>query len=247
VDAHTAAELIAINRQFYQRLASEFSGTRRRLQPGALHIIETIPTQARILDLGCGNGNLALHLARRGFAGSYTGMDFSPELLHEARMPNLPDAAFDFQIADLSQPGWESILGRSKFQPPFDCVLAFAVLHHLPGSDLRRQVVSTIHSLLGPSALFVFSVWQFLSSPRLRQRILPWESAGLSPYDVDPGDYLLDWRSGGYGLRYVHHFEVTELEALAAQTGFSRVDSFLRDGENHRLGLYQVWTPDGSK
>jgi SAM-dependent methyltransferase len=247
MDAHTAAELIAINRQFYQRLAREFSGTRRRLQPGVLHIIKTIPAQARILDLGCGNGNLALHLAKQGFAGCYTGLDFSPELLHEARMPSLPEATFDFQIADLSQPGWESILGRSKFQPPFDYVLAFAVLHHLPGSDLRRQVVSTVHSLLAPSALFVFSVWQFLSSPRLHQRILPWESAGLSPNDVDAGDYLLDWRGGGYSLRFVHHFEAAELDALAAQTGFSLVDSFPSDGENHHLGLYQVWTPAGSK
>jgi hypothetical protein len=29
---------------------------------------------------------------------------------------------------------------------------------------------------------------------------------GLSANDVDPGDYLLDWRSGGEGLRYIHHF-----------------------------------------
>jgi len=237
----TAAALVTINRQFYQRLAKEFSATRLRLQPGVQRILASIPNQARILDIGCGNGTLALYLVDRGFNGSYIGLDFSLELLEEARACAFPYSAFAFQPGDLSQIGWEKGLGHSKGFPPFDYVLAFAVLHHLPGSELRRQVVSTVRSLLAPSAQFIHSEWQFLNSSRLRLRLQPWDSAGLSADDVEAGDYLLDWRRGGFSLRYVHYFDTAELESLAAQTGFNIRQTFLADGENHRLGLYQVW------
>jgi hypothetical protein len=42
-------------------------------------------------------------------------------------------------------------------------------------------------------------------------------------------------------LRYAHHFSAEELGQLAAKTGFSVEESFLSDGENGRLGLYQTW------
>ena len=64
---------------------------------------------------------------------------------------------------------------------------------------------------------------------------------GLSSEDIDPGDYLLDWRRGGHGFRYVHHFSQDELLSLAEKTGFKVVESYLSDGEGGNLGLYQVW------
>ena len=85
------------------------------------------------------------------------------------------------------------------------------------------------------------SNWQFLSSEKLKSRIQDWEKAGLSPVQVDEDDYLLDWRAGGPGLRYVHHFSEAELRALAAASGFQVTETFYSDGRNHRLGLYQVW------
>jgi hypothetical protein len=69
----------------------------------------------------------------------------------------------------------------------------------------------------------------------------PWNTIGLSESDVDPGDYLLDWRQGGQGVRYVHHFSQAELEELAEAAGYEVIESYLSDGENGRLGLYQVW------
>jgi len=100
-----------------------------------------------------------------------------------------------------------------------------------------------LHSALAPSGVFHLSNWQFLNSPRLTQRIQPWERLGLHPEDVDPGDYLLDWRSGGAGLRYVHHFSEAELAALARETSFSVEETFYSDGKEGSLGLYQAWRP----
>ena len=253
MDNAIATKLLTLNRQFYQTFADQFSATRMRLQPGVGRILETIPTEASILDLGCGNGELARELARRGHRGPYLGLDFSAELLDVAREGVAGHSNFAFAQADLADSDWgdsvfsvqcsvfsvqSSVGGRQSL---FNIILAFAALHHLPGRAIRRQTLTQIRSLLAPGGRFIHSNWQFLNSERLRARIQPWEGAGLTAAEVDSGDYLLDWRRGGYGLRYVHHFSEAELSSLAEETGFEIVKTFYSDGEGGNLGLYQVW------
>jgi SAM-dependent methyltransferase len=120
-------------------------------------------------------------------------------------------------------------------------ITAFATLHHIPSVEMRLGILRTVKSLLKPGGRFILSNWQFLNSEKLKSRIQPWSKVGLSNDDVDEGDYLLDWRSGGAGLRYAHHFSVEELVGLAEQAQMRVIDSFLSDGDSGRLGLYQVW------
>ena len=192
-----------------------------------------------ILDLGCGNGELARELGRQDYQGQYVGLDFSEGLLDEARrgQPEGPQAVF--KQADLSASSWSKELPAQSFQ----AALAFAVLHHLPGLELRRQILRRVHDMLRPGGFFILSNWQFLNSPRMKARIQPWQAAGLSAAQVEPGDFLLDWRQGGTGLRYVHHFSLEELQLLAVETAFEMLDSFLSDGENNQLSIYQIWKP----
>jgi tRNA (uracil-5-)-methyltransferase TRM9 len=235
VNPTTLSRLLELNRQFYQTFALQFSATRQRLQPGVRRILEQIKPTEKLLDLGCGNGELARQLTRRGYTGLYTGLDFSSALLEQACVDQPTN--FRFLQADLSSTDWDAPLQGGQY----DIVMAFAVLHHLPGLELRIQVLHKVNSLLQQGGRFIHSEWQFLNSPRLRTRVQPWEAIGLSASDVDPDDYLLDWRRGGQGLRYVHHFSEGELEQLAEAAGFKVIQSFLSDGENGRLGLYQVW------
>ncbi len=141
--------------------------------------------------------------------------------------------------ADLSAPGWEKRLPQSTYS----IILAFAVLHHIPSQTLRLEILKTARRRLAPGALFIHSEWQFLNSPRLHARIVPWEAAGIPSDQVEAGDYLIDWRAGGTGLRYVHSFTEAELSRLAAEAGFAIQESFYADGENGRLGIYQIWKP----
>jgi SAM-dependent methyltransferase len=168
------------------------------------------------------------------------GVDFSPDLIDEAKRRvdvQPPGFTCQFTQADLAAPGWEAAISGG----PFEAVLALAVLHHLPGRELRIHTVRKVRGMLSSAGRFIHSEWQFLNSPRLRLRIQPWEAIGLDGSQVDPGDYLLDWRHGGSGLRYVHYFNADELADLAQKTGFHIGDSFLSDGEGGDLGLYQVW------
>lgn len=239
MDEATISHLLDLNRRFYQSFANQFADTRGRVQPGVRQILGTLGRTASILDLGCGNGQLLRELAREDFQGRYVGLDSSAELLAHARK-NIPAGVNATLLqADLASAEWDKSLPESQFE----VILAFATLHHLPGARLRRQVLYKVRAQIDPKGRFVHSEWQFLNSPRLRKRIQAWEKAGLSEVDVDPGDYLLDWRRGGYGLRFVHHFTEQELESLAEETGFSIVDAFYSDGETGNLGLYQVWKP----
>jgi SAM-dependent methyltransferase len=239
MNAVTVSKLIDLNRQFYQSFAQQFAATRRRLQPGVLAILEGIPNDADILDLGCGNGELAHQLASRAHGGIYQGLDFSAELVNLAQANVTAPLQATFYVADLTSGDWDDQISALEF----DRVFAFAVLHHIPGAHLRQEVLQKVRGHLKSRGCLFLSLWQFLNSPRLRARVQPWESVGLSKDDVDPGDYLLDWRHGGYALRYVHHFNQEELGTLAQETGFQVRETFHSDGEGGILGLYQSWEP----
>lgn len=228
--------LLDINDQFYQSFGAEFSATRARIQPGVGKIIDRLEGHEHILDLGCGNGELARQLANRSHEGSYTGLDFSLPLLAAAQKQ--PDTfTVNFLQADLTSKDWDTILPTDNYQ----MIFSFAALHHIPSKQLRLQIMEKIYRLLKDEGKFIHSNWQFLNSLRLRARVQPWQMAGINPQDVESGDYLLDWKRGGHGLRYVHHFEEEELSRLAEETGFTISESFYSDGQGGRLGLYQIW------
>ena len=247
MDASVVARLLDLNREFYQKFGPAFAATRRRIQPGVRRVIASLPVGARLLDLGCGPGALALELDRLWPAGSYLGLDASEELLAAARqaLRQAKPGGVDirFARADLADPGWVELAAAQ----PIDACLAFAVLHHLPGADLRERLLRQVNELLPESGLFIHSEWQLQHSPRLRARLQPWSAVGLSEADVDPGDVLIDWRftlpgqPEQVGLRYVHIFTQEELAELAARSGFAVRETFESDGEGGRLGLYQVW------
>ncbi|MCJ7626273.1 MAG: class I SAM-dependent methyltransferase, partial [Anaerolineaceae bacterium] len=248
VDIETIEHLLELNRRFYQTFGGAFAATRRRIQTGVKLAIDRLPDDGIWLDIGCGSGALAqqllMHTRRRG---RYVGLDFSSSLLEEARKTVAVEPAGAFKVeflqADLSDPTWEDILGDVSF----DVVLAFAVLHHLPGFDLRVRLMRQIREHLSPAGCFIHSEWQFQHSERLMARRVPWNTVGIADQDVETGDTLLDWRSSlpgqkeKVGLRYVHLFTRAELLKLAETSGFKIVDEFESDGKGGRLGLYQVW------
>lgn len=234
--AEVTQQLLNINREFYQSFGEDFSATRGRIQPGVRSILERLAGSERILDLGCGNGELARQLAKQGHRGAYTGLDFSPPLLMAAgEQPGRFQV--EFQQADLSDPDWDKDLPAGGYERVF----AFAALHHIPSEELRLQILHKVARLLNKQGQVIHSEWQFMNSPRLRERIQPWQAAGINEKELDPGDTLMDWRLGGHGLRYVHHFNEEELSRLAEATGFRILETFFSDGQGGNLGLYQIW------
>ncbi len=237
MNSTTVQRLLKINREFYNRFGDQFSATRQRLQPGVRKILETIQADVSVLDLGCGNGNFLRELSVRGHKAALLGVDFSLPLLRDAESA----PGVEFREVDLSQ--LSVVSGQLTVEGGWDVITMFATLHHIPSTEIRLDILKAVRKLLNKDGKFILSNWQFLNSKKLTARIQPWDRVGLADEDLDEGDYLLDWRSGGEGLRYAHQFSARELLGLAEQAGMRVTDSFLSDGDGGNLGLYQVWAP----
>ena len=237
MNSTTAQRLLKINREFYNRFGDQFSATRQRLQPGVRKILETIQADVSVLDLGCGNGNFLRELSVRGHKAALLGVDFSLPLLRDAESA----PGVEFREVDLDQ--LSVVSGQLAVEGGWDVITMFATLHHIPSTEIRLDILRTVRKLIKDDGKFILSNWQFLNSEKLRSRIQPWGRVSINESDLDEGDYLLDWRSGGEGLRYAHQFSARELLGLAEQAGMRVTDSFLSDGDGGNLGLYQVWAP----
>jgi tRNA (uracil-5-)-methyltransferase TRM9 len=139
-----------------------------------------------------------------------------------------------FLMADVTSPDWAELLRRFA---PFELAVAFALLHHIPGSELRLHILRELHSLLSPGGILIMSNWQFMHNERLRGRIVPWQALAIDEQAVETGDSLLEWKRGGTGYRYVHEFSTHEVESFSEQSGFLVLDQFRAD---EGLNLFSV-------
>ena len=248
MDNQTSKKLIDLNFQFYQIFSVSFSSTRFSVQPGVKKTVTdyilkpTFPNNCSLLDIGCGNGGLARYLGTTPYNGKYLGVDNSPALLEfSSNIPLTDKFSPSFQVKDITSLDWITQLAGSTF----DRIVSFAVMHHIPGIDLRDKVFQSIRSLIAADGIFIHSHWQFMNNAKLARRVIPWEKIGLSTSQLDSGDTLLDWRAeeGKTGYRYVHLFTEAELLPYAERSGFKVIDSFFSDGREGNLALYQVWQP----
>ena len=239
------AQLLTLNRHFYTIVGADFDRTRQGLPSGMVQLAARLQrpgTAQRLLDAGCGNGRLARALAQAGVQGAYLGIDADAGLLQVAgeQARDLPGLAVEFRATDLATPGWQQAVSD---RAPFDAVISLAVLHHFPGLALRQRLVADLASLLAPGGVLALSTWQFLAAERIADKVVPWSTLGLDPADVEPGDALLPWNQGAHALRYVHHLDLPEIEALAAATNLRIQDTWQADGKEGNLSLYVLLTP----
>ena len=230
MDDATRRRLAAINHEFYSTVAAEFD--RSRAQPWAgwqplLPHLTALPPQARVLDLGCGNGRFELYLRQHLGATRYTGVDYSPEMLRIARS-RLPDA--QLMTRDL--------VSEAPPAGPFDLVVCFGLLHHIPGKTQRQALIRALAQSLAPGGLLTFVTWRFADFARLRERIVPWP-AELAD-QVEPHDHLLDWRRGAYALRYCHHFDEAEHRALVRTSGLNELAGWCADGPDNAANRFSL-------
>lgn len=236
MDSETVNKLLALNHTFYAQFSADFSDSRSSERFNIEPFREYLKDGIRLLDAGCGNGRLASTLQDAGYTLDYVGIDGSAELVAyaEKRRTGLTSVRAEFRVVDLTAAHWGESLSDVA---PFDVVVSLAVLHHIPALERRAHVLREIRPLLQPGGTLVLSNWQFTHSDRLRRKIISWDTVELDESQVEPNDYLLDWKRGGTGYRYVHLIDPQEIKQLAAAADFRVVNQFYADAD---LNLFSI-------
>jgi SAM-dependent methyltransferase len=155
-------------------------------QPALAALLDTEVRGPKVLDAGCGTGDLAIALARRGF--DVTAVDFSPVAIDLARAKaskSRVTIAFDVQDATaLSLPA-----------APFDSIFDSGLLHNLHREDPAKAAafLARLPALAAPgAAVFVLAVsaeagqgWG-LTADRLRAEFAEpdWVDTRVEPTEV---------------------------------------------------------------
>ncbi len=226
-----SSALEKIVREGYQKIAPEFAETRARGQAPKLDILlEVLPPQGKLLDIGCGSGRLVKFLNPNL---DYLGLDPCDELLVLARKSH-PKHQFqkgDFQ--DLSRWG------------KFDVVTSIAAFHHLPDKGSRLQALLEMKRTVKPQGIVVFSVWNFWGTSPGRRRIWKnlWHPQKLNGEKLPWSDLVFPWKdkNGQFVAdRYYHIFRRCELRRLLRLAGAARQDyKLISDHHNYWI----IWHP----
>lgn len=222
--------LEAINAEFYRVHAAAFAKSRSHIWPGWNRVLSyTSLSSGTVLDLGCGQGRFAALLSQRAPYLDYTGVDESAELLSRA-----DQKLGKFICARLTP---ELQLSGA----PFSLITMFGLLHHIPGRDYRRSLLSWAAKMLAPGGWLALSYWDIEGRQRGPDRYACPELVGLDPAALEPGDHLLYWGKQREGLRYCHHANEAEIEGdLRALPGLSLKHSFLDDGKQRDQNRYRI-------
>lgn len=131
----------------YEAHAQEFMKYRERSEIGVSTVLawsHSLPSQASILDLGCGSGQpIAIALARAGF--EMHGIDTSTTLV-KAYREKLPQA----------QVMCESVEDSTFFHRQFDAVIAIGLMFLLD-ENVQTQLIQKVASHLRNGGQFLFT------------------------------------------------------------------------------------------
>ena len=185
---------------------------------------------SRVLDLGAGRGDAAIHWLRSG-ASHVTAVDINENQLRGARERAgalATSGALELVLADIND--WRP-------SRPYDLVTSWDTLMLLPDAAALMRVA---HDALTPGGTFVAST--FFAGPRLteslRRRL--WHEDGMATF-LTPEDYASLAREQGFDM--LRHEDLTEL-AVQNQERMQRVIERLSGGDTmaklaswHEMGL----------
>ena len=158
-------------RKFWNRVAGRYAA--RPLKDVAAYeamladVASRLKSTDRVLELGCGTGGTAIHLAPG--VSHWTATDFSSEMIAIARAKPA-GKNLDFVVADAE---------HAFDGGPFDAICAFNVLHLI---EDHPSMLAQIFANLQPGGLLISKTWCFADMPlKLRALFSLLRAFGLFP------------------------------------------------------------------
>jgi ubiquinone/menaquinone biosynthesis C-methylase UbiE len=184
----------AANREYYERAENRLAfRPDAGLDDAEIALTERfLPAAGTVLDLGCGNGRVALALAARGF--EVEGLDISPSMIDEARAAaTAAGVNAHFRVGDaVSLPQGENALAAVVF--------ACNGIGHLTREGKVACLVE-LHRVLRPGGIALLSMRTPYALNRLLPRLLRnvvLPRKGLRPDEESAGDLYVQRPSLGW-------------------------------------------------
>lgn len=239
----TVIKLNNLNKKFYEIVGADFDRTRQAAWKGWFQVLKYLPhKKLSIADIGCGNGRFGVFL-NQNMEFEYLGVDTDEALLKQAAKNLIGKKAFfeNFDVLKLEK--------CDEFtKKKFDLIVAFGLMHHIPGHKNRLKLIKTMFNQLGEDGLLVVSFWRpdrtdsFLDKQeRLSNETI--EEIKINKDDLEDGDAFLGWSDSG-AKRYVHIASDSEIEKIQSELGVEAVARYKADGKSGDLNEYVVWRLD---
>jgi tRNA (cmo5U34)-methyltransferase len=213
-------------RTFFDQFSSEYDASIQRIIPQYQEIFETLVTYSfldpeapvRVLELGCGSGNLSLFIAHLFPNARLTLVDLSPEMLAQAKnklSPHLNRVTFqqaNFLEADLQENA-------------FDWVVSSFALHHLLDIE-KPRVYQQIYRCLKPGGILrIADGAAILPKEQGEAFLIPaWTEMAKAAGASDEECQL--WME--HTRKYDHFASLDEYFQWLREAGFSNMDCYWR-------------------
>jgi 2-polyprenyl-3-methyl-5-hydroxy-6-metoxy-1,4-benzoquinol methylase len=232
MDKDTQKKLINLVSESYDNIAKEYSDTRKKYHTPLFDALTVFTSEIKdgknVLDVGCGSGRLISIFGDKKI--NYLGVDKSLELISFAKT-NYPNNKFEVgDLLELSQ----------LAEINFDYVFCAAVLHHLPGQDLRIAALKQLKNKISENGKIIITTWNMWHQKKFTKLIRKYFLLRLiGKNKMDFGDILFDWKNSAgeaIGQRYYHAFTKCQLRRIAQKAGL-KIEKLYKDRYNYYLIL----------
>lgn len=208
----------------FREIAERYDRYRRQLIPcfdafyGAA--VAMVPFEQerefRVLDLGAGTGLLTKFLHERFPKAHFTLMDFTAEMLDQAKRRFGEGGGFRYLVGDYAKDAW---------QGPYDLIVSSLSIHHLSDEE-KRKLYRKVFENLSPGGAFLNAEFVCSADPQVQRQY--WEQ------------WVANMRRAGLTAEEVSQaLERTAIDILAPvedqlawlrEAGFTEVDCHFKDG-----------------
>ena len=215
-------------REFFEEISAQYTAAIDRCVPryremlwAILHYLPTGWTPTRILELGCGSGNLSELLCRRFPGTSIRLVDFSGRLLQECS-----GRLSEFGNLEYQEEDFRSL----RFDPgSFDLVVSSISLHHLTDRE-KAELFKKVVAWLGDGGVFSYSD-QFAGATDdlYARQMADWKERAKAL-----GATVEEWAAWmEHQEAHDHHATLTDQIDWLREAGFESIDCVWR---------YLLWT-----
>ncbi|MFA5101872.1 MAG: class I SAM-dependent methyltransferase [Candidatus Thermoplasmatota archaeon] len=182
----------------WDTIADSFDTTRQRPWRYCLRYIDSLPPNALVADLGCGNGRHLFPCAER--CAHVIGVDLSQRFLQiiSKKLSQKSLTNVSLVHADVVQ--------LPFVDNSFDALLFLASLHNIQGKDHRQRALTEVARILKPQGTAVISVWS-----RWQERFYRHFLKQLLLRNREFGDIDISWRQHNKNIpRFYHLYSKSE-------------------------------------